>query len=845
MSFPVRNFKVIVEGMRKNLLRRRSLDWLSTAAGFAFVSSPLHLQAQQTSVSVWDAAEFRIWGFVPYWSGESGTSVVNQLNILSNAGAYNHVSDVLYFGGVQPDSTGGLWYYSNAASTLNTLASHAAQHGFRLHMSLFDVAPGSTVDESWTSIVSTPAYRRNFVDNVTWLLETHGMSGFNFDWERPNTAEKWGNYTQLARELGEVIKPMGLEVSVCDFGFTDPKWDDSPLFDARVYDQLFIMGYHYPAYSSDLLNNNYFANGKLALTGQGAEKAFRDEQLTLGIGTWGADGPATVRLRTFAEEHPALAYDVGSISGTYTAINGTDHTGTWTIESRQQVREKTQLALDRGMPGMFTWTLHYDALNELGLHRVMHHYAVFKRGVPDLNLDGRVDAADAHILADNMGSILGSTGTNTAAQLDNFYLHGNWEAGDHNGNGFVRQADADWLAGRFAALGVDLPNRLAYTGEFEAFGDSRGLSGRWRAWREAAGNLRETGNFTQHPPGHFSWSGMGGGSSQISDSVVTIRNQNATERLDALNMLDRIMVADLAEPIDLGRNETTYFTFLVRQNTGPLLSSQLSSSNRTLSLEFLDEEDASLFGLLFRGAQEEFAIQSEPGGPEVMAVGFQADETYLVVGRISGNGTAANTLQLSWFPDGTEVDDFTRPGFDWMLTAQSSAGFDPLAATLRFTSSFEANYTVSNIWILDAIDSYSAWAAYYENLHGASPGTLSDATGDADGDGMGELLEYALEGWGADPLAPERSMLPRPETLDETLVLDYPRDSGKTGITARALVSSDLFTWHSAGDPGAPAGFSDVELETPGPIAVRRASIPLSADNKVFLRLEVTVKTGD
>ena len=147
-----------------------------------------------------------------------------------------------------------------------------------------------------------------------------------------------------------------------------------------------------------------------------------------------------------------------------TPINSaTPVTGTWTIESRKQVREKTQFALDGGMPGMFTWTLSYDATDMLGLHRVMHHYMDVKRDVPDLDLDGKVSVTDGYKLANNMGTTLTNTGMTTAAQFDAFYLAGNWEKGDHDGNGFVNQADADWLAGRFAALGLNIPDRLAFT----------------------------------------------------------------------------------------------------------------------------------------------------------------------------------------------------------------------------------------------------------------------------------------------------------------------------------------------------------------------------------------------
>ena len=91
---------------------------------------------------------------------------------------------------------------------------------------------------------------------------------------------------------------------------------------------------------------------------------------------------------------------------------------------------------------------------------------------------GRLDAADANALANNMGSVPGWTGTNNAARFEDFYISGNWESGDRDGNGFVNQSDADWLAARYAALGVAIPDRLAYSGTFEKWQSATGLSGR-------------------------------------------------------------------------------------------------------------------------------------------------------------------------------------------------------------------------------------------------------------------------------------------------------------------------------------------------------------------------------
>jgi hypothetical protein len=519
------------------------------------------------------------------------------------------------------------------------------------------------------------------------------LAGFNFDWERPATDSEWGNYTQLARELRTAINPLGMDVSVCDFGSTDSDWDDTALFDTKVYDQIMMMVYHIGATSS-----GSWANTKLALTGQGAAKAFSDDQIGIGFGTWGdgTNGTTTVSLSSIVAANPNLPFDATSFTGTIGS-----QTGTWNIESRKQVREKTQLALDRGMPGMFSWTLHYDETGNLGLHRVIHHYSMVQTDTPDLNLDGKVNAADATALANNMGMVLTNTGKTTAAQFDAFYLNGNWEKGDRDGNGFVNQKDADWLAGRYTALGVNLPDRLAYTGTFEALSNSRGLSGRWRAGRDAQDKLNETSNFKQEATNFLSWSGTGYGANRRSNSFVTLRNQNTAEAAAGINAQPRTMRADLSAPIDTGGSQIYYFTFLVRENTSGLSASQLASTNRTLSLQFLDAAGTDQFDLAIRGSQQQLALlsQADAAGQDVTLGGMSPNSTFLVVGKIAGNGSAANVLQASFFASGAEVGEFTSPNFAWMLTAQGGAGYNPLITQLQFSSLFESSFTISNLWV--------------------------------------------------------------------------------------------------------------------------------------------------
>ncbi|HEX3599568.1 MAG TPA: glycosyl hydrolase family 18 protein [Lacipirellulaceae bacterium] len=673
----------------------------------------------ESSVSAWDAADFRVWAYIPYWATQT------QINNFGTNGMYSHVSDVIYFGGLRTDSNGNLAYASSSYQTqLETIRTQSAQYGFNMELSMFEVNGGLSTDATWTALVNSPTARANFVSQLKTFMQgtrsTPAIKGFNFDWERPSTAALWGNYTELAKELGDAIHPLGMQVSVCDYGFPDTNWDNTTLFDARVYDQLFIMGYLYTA-----SQNATFATQHDALTGQGATKAFTDAQTAIGVGTY-TEGASTIGLSSIAAANPNLPYDAGSYTGT---IGGT--TGTWTFESRLQVRQKTQVALSRNMQGMFSWTLHYDATNALGLDRVMQHYVMVKRDIPDLNLNGKVDATDATTLANNMGITTTNTGMATDAAFDAFYMAGDWEKGDHDGNGFVNQTDANWLAARYNGLGVTLPDRLAFTGTFENFAGSTGVNGRWQGIHDRFGALLETSNFTQNGTGTLVWTGSGAGASKHSNNFVTIRNQNAAELSAELNGTTRTMKAELSSPADLGQATDTYVTFLVRENTATLSAAQLASANRTLSLDFLDSNGGRQFDFAISGSQQKLAIDSlvDAAGQDTSTSGFTSNNTYLFVAKIAGNGAGANLMQASLFPTGSMVANFTDPSFQWMITAQGSAAYNPLISGIQFTSNQDANFTVSNVWI--------------GNAAAIIPATLT-SQGDFNNDGVVDSADYIV-----------------------------------------------------------------------------------------------------
>src|SRR5947207_1475486 len=104
---------------RMHVMHRRTLRPLHSRSLAGVIISSLAFvgtvaptaHAQQASVSAWDAAEFRIWGYIPYWATSS------QISGFASNGMYTHVSDVLYFGGLRTDANGALTWASSSYQT--------------------------------------------------------------------------------------------------------------------------------------------------------------------------------------------------------------------------------------------------------------------------------------------------------------------------------------------------------------------------------------------------------------------------------------------------------------------------------------------------------------------------------------------------------------------------------------------------------------------------------------------------------------------------------------------------------------------------------------------------------
>lgn len=134
---------------------------------------------------------------------------------------------------------------------------------------------------------------------------------------------------------------------------------------------------------------------------------------------------------------------------------------------------------------------------------------------------------------------------------------------------------------------------------------------------------------------------------------------------------------------------------------------------------------------------------------------------------------------------------------------------------------------------------FSDWASGFEISAGLAPGTLADPHGDHDGDGRGNLLEYAFGGSPVNAADPA-DRLPASRVENGQLVLQYRIDTTLADLSIVPEACPTMASWKAVGEPGTPAGFTDQPVATAGTIQTREARLPLNTGGACYLRLRVS-----
>ena len=124
--------------------------------------------------------------------------------------------------------------------------------------------------------------------------------------------------------------------------------------------------------------------------------------------------------------------------------------------------------------------------------------------------------------------------------------------------------------------------------------------------------------------------------------------------------------------------------------------------------------------------------------------------------------------------------------------------------------------------------SYAIWADGEFETDELSQPEISGKFADPDGDGLNNLMEYALDG---DPTYPDRvEVEPSARISGRLLVMDFKIDTSKSDVTVEPLSSTDLKTWRTV---------ESELISTRGTIQKRRVSMPTKSASG-FLKIRVT-----
>lgn len=305
-------------------------------------------------------------------SFSSAQSVVGYFdNSLNQAGTritqlhWDKMTDFI-FGFVQPDASGNL-PDPTTLSHFNTAKTECAANGVNMHFS----SGGATYSSIFNTIGGSAIATENFAIQIADLLQTHGLKGFDLDWEFPRTASEQIAQVNILKAIHDEFTTRGKraewEIAIAVGGET-PNVGSQGVYHTdycsanafQYIDHLNIMSYDIGFnISGGDANHSSYADAQANMT-DWVNKGCPISKIVLGVPFYArhsSNRGATVYTHTYGDlsnGDPATAFNSNNVGAYY--YNGAP-----------LLKQKVDYVMAQGGAGVMIWEVTYDRFDQYSL----------------------------------------------------------------------------------------------------------------------------------------------------------------------------------------------------------------------------------------------------------------------------------------------------------------------------------------------------------------------------------------------------------------------------------------------------------------------------------------------
>lgn len=267
-------------------------------------------------------SNFKVVGYMPSWQGTA------------DAIQYAKLTHIIY-AFIRPTTTGGLTAVDNGAK-LSDIVSRAHANNVKVSIAVGGWSDLNNAD--FQSMAANAGYRATFINNIVSLINTYQLDGVDIDWEYPIDGQDPANFATLMTELGNAMHSRG------------------KLLTAAVSAQ----GYYANGVQSSVFNAVDFLNLMVYDGGSGADHSpysYAVSSLDYWLGRGLPASKATLGVPFYARPSwKKFSELVAQGADPYADVYQGDHYNGITT-----IKNKTNLAFDRGIAGMMIWEISQDA----------------------------------------------------------------------------------------------------------------------------------------------------------------------------------------------------------------------------------------------------------------------------------------------------------------------------------------------------------------------------------------------------------------------------------------------------------------------------------------------------